>query len=472
MQVIILIGFAVILGVGAPGGPRVGPLDPSWPLLAAGVAAYWLGTSAAAWWLCRWGRRRLMKVPQQLAAAGVAHQRRQTLVQLWLIGGLAALVLLGLCDQFGPTALAGEALAVGVFFVACLLYWRVGYPFDRAVREQVEQELMLAGQPVRAGWTAGQHLEFNIRHHFLFVAVPVGSILLLGELLALAARTLLPAQWVLWGEPIAMLGGAAIVFLFSPLLLIRVWRTAPMPDGELRRRLERLCRRIDLHYHEIRIWHTGGVIVNAAVMGLHRGVRYVLISDALLEQMDDRRVVAVFGHEAGHVKHHHLAYLLVFTVMAIQMCVLGVTALAILVPLNEHGEMLAMAVAVMGVWGLGFGRFSRLLERQADVYGAWCSGLDAEMQGEPIPGGKYLGVGLGPFVRALDDVVRLNGMSRHGHNWRHGSMAGRVSFLIDWVSGGGSRRGFDRGMRPMRLGIIAGAVVCAAAMVGLWRLGL
>jgi len=399
----------------------------------------------------------------------VGHRRRQALLQLWLIGGLTALTLAGGFDVFARAPLAGQLLAVAVFFVACALYWRMGYPYDRAVRWQVEQELMLAGQPVRAGWTARQHLDFNIRHHFLFVMVPVGSILLLSELAGWAAHRLLPARWLGWAEPVAMLAAAGAVFLLSPVLLIRVWRTAPLGDGELRRRLERLCRRIGLRYRQIRVWQTGGVVVNAGVMGLHRGVRFVLISDALLEQMDDRRIVAVFGHEAGHVKHHHLTYLLIFTIAAIQLCMLGVIGLEALLPLTEGGQMAAMALAVVLVWGLGFGKFSRMLERQADVYGTWCAGLDAEMQGEPVPGGAHLAAGLGPFVRALEDDIRLNGMSRHARNWRHGSMAGRVGFLIDWVAAGGSRGAFDRHLRPVRAAIVAGAVACVGAMIALWR---
>ena len=53
-------------------------------------------------------------------------------------------------------------------------------------------------------------------------------------------------------------------------------------------------------------------MANAAVMGLIPPVRYVLLSDSLIEGMPDQQIEAVFGHEAGHVKHHHIAYLVMF----------------------------------------------------------------------------------------------------------------------------------------------------------------
>ena len=105
-------------------------------------------------------------------------------VRLWMLGGLGGLLVLGLPEQlerlwvFRYVPLAEEAVEVGLFLAACLVYWRLGYRLDRAVRWQVEQDLMLAGQPVRAGWNAREHLAFHFRHNFLFVAIPVGLIML------------------------------------------------------------------------------------------------------------------------------------------------------------------------------------------------------------------------------------------------------------------------------------------------------
>ena len=37
-------------------------------------------------------------------------------------------------------------------------------------------------------------------------------------------------------------------------------------------------------------------------------VRYILLSDLLLERMDDEQIEAVFAHEVGHVVHRHMAW--------------------------------------------------------------------------------------------------------------------------------------------------------------------
>ncbi len=461
MQIIVLVVFGIVLTFGEPGMPRLLGAPAPWYALVGGVAAYLSGAAGLTWWTSRWGLRRLMTGQGSLSSVAIGHHRRQVIVQMWLVVPLAMLVLSGLCDGMaglpviGRISLLSGALALAAFFAACVIYWRMGYAFDRAVRMQVEQDLMLAGQPVRAGWNARQHLAFNIRHHFLFVGTPIAMIMLATDLLEWLAPLVIPARALLWAEPVASAVVVGGVFLFAPLVLIRVWRTRSMPPGELRDRMERLCQRIGMRYQQIRIWDTGGVIVNAGVMGLHRCVRFVLISDAMLEQMDDRQILAVFGHEAGHVKHHHMGHFLIFTLAALLACMLAAVGASAALGLAPLGEMIAMLVAMGLAWGFGFGWLSRRFERQADVYGAWCSALDAETRhGEGEASGR-LADGFGVFAAALDNVARLNGMSRNGRNWRHGSIASRVNFLMNWVAAGRSRELFDRHVRTVKLLVLA-----------------
>jgi len=445
MQIIVLIVFAVVLSFGAPGGFRIAPEAIGWGALAGALAFYVAAAVAMTWWLTRRGLQRLM-AGGAFGATVHRQRRRLTLVGLWLIAGMVALVLVGATDRLrelpgaATIPLADEVMILGVFFVTMVAYWRISFQFDRAVRWQLEQDL--------------------------FIAVPIGLIVLAHEAAELLAPLTVPATIV--GVKAVAVGG---VFFASPALLVRVWRTRPMPDGELRRRLERLCRKINLKYRRILIWDTGGVLANAGVMGLHRSVRYILISDALLEQMDDRQIVAVFGHEAGHVKHHHMGYFLVFIVAMMLGCMGVVSAgglLAERIGVAETwvlvGEQVAMAAFVLLAVGLGFGWLSRRFERQADVYGAWCAGLDAEIEdGTTAPAGD-LRVGGPWFVAALESIARLNGLPRDGHNWRHGSIASRVQFLRDWIARGRSRNDFDRGVsRVRRIGWVVAAVAMVAA---------
>jgi len=49
-------------------------------------------------------------------------------------------------------------------------------------------------------------------------------------------------------------------------------------------------------------------------MGLFAPLRYVMLSDGLLESMEDEKIEAVFGHEVGHVKLRHMEFFLVFAI--------------------------------------------------------------------------------------------------------------------------------------------------------------
>ncbi len=454
MQIVILLAMGLVLSLGAPG------MEPLWPVsgeaLLAGAVGYCAVSAALSWLVTQVGLRRLLGAGWPLERALRSHRRHGLLLQLWLVGGLVGLVLAGLPQTLRATGLGRlpllvDAVVVGLLFVACVLYWALSYRFDQAARWQVEQELMLAGQPVRAGWTCGQYMDFHIRHQFLFVAVPIGMIIALRDALAYLIPRLVP-DWALdWAALASLLGAVGAVFFLSPLLLVRIWRTRPLPRGELRSRLERLCGRIGLRYRDILIWDTAGVVVNAGVMGLRPAVRYVLISDALLEQMEDRQIVAVFGHEAGHVVHRHIAYFLLFTVAAMLLAGSAVAGLSALVPMDALAQQMVMLGLIGLLWGFGFGWLSRQFERQADVYGAWCAGVDAREHGQADARSDELALGSPTFAAALENVARLNGTPRRTRNWRHGSIASRVGFLLSWAAAGHTRDGFDRSVALLKL---------------------
>ena len=108
---------------------------------------------------------------------------------------------------------------------------------------------------------------------------------------------------------------AGSVFLLAPAILRHVLNTRPLADSPLRQRLEAMCKTAGLGYREILLWHTDNHMGNAAVMGVMPWVRYILLSDLLLETMTDRQIEAVFAHELGHVAHRHLIWSGVFVII-------------------------------------------------------------------------------------------------------------------------------------------------------------
>ena len=81
-------------------------------------------------------------------------------------------------------------------------------------------------------------------------------------------------------------------------------------------------------------------------------------------------------------------------------------------------------------------------------------------------------MGAAAFVAALENVARLNGVPRDARSWRHGSIAGRVAFLVDWVSMGQSRTTFDRGVRRLKWALLALAPLAGAVLVAIWAASL
>jgi hypothetical protein len=130
-----------------------------------------------------------------------------------------------------------------------------------------------------------------------------------------------------------------------------------------------------MKYRDILLWRTQNNMGNAAVMGVLPRVRYVLLSDLLLERMDDEQIEAVFAHEVGHVIHRHMTWFVVFFVVFFA----GLAALESIFQsdikrmVDQFGEGTLGLITVLGLAGaflVLFGYISRRFERQADVYAA------------------------------------------------------------------------------------------------------
>src|SRR5205085_472468 len=161
-------------------------------------------------------------------------------------------------------------------------------------------------------------------------------------------------------EPLILLSASAIVFVTAPALLAIILRTQPLRDSPLRQRLEEICRRTRLRYRDILLWQTDNNMGNAAVMGLIPQVRYILLSDLLLESMTDEQVEAVFAHEVGHIVHRHMAWYVVLIVILMLGMSVAATWLGVYIPsLPEKYLDIILNVLGLGVFLCVFGFLSR-----------------------------------------------------------------------------------------------------------------
>ena len=468
MQIVVLVAMGVSMLLLADTAPLRGA--PVWVVAVAGVG-YWAVTAALSGACSAMALRALAAPPD---ANRRALRRRMLLTvttRAWLVGGLAGLIMLGygrwIIRDLGLDRwpLASQAAAVTPFIVALLLNWILEYPLHRAGRLRLAGAMALTDRRPPPIWTLGEFLANNIRHHLLFILVPVGLIVGLTDVLELYVGPRLPDESAPWIVAIASLVAAGAVFLVSPLLIVRIWRTEPLEDGPLRRELEAMSRRMHLRFRDMLVWKSGGVIANAGVIGVLPSLRYVLLSDALLADMPDRHIQAIFAHEAGHVKHKHILFAVLFVLTVVTFCSLTAEVIERLAGLTMwQGQGVALAL-VAACFAVGFGWVSRRFERQSDVTAAWVSSWEHD-DGHDAPD-TVTPEGAKIFAEALEGVAYLNGMRAGGSNWRHGSIAWRVSY-IRWL---GSRRGSRREIGEVVWRIKTLVLLGLALMVGvtIWQ---
>jgi Zn-dependent protease with chaperone function len=271
------------------------------------------------------------------------------------------------------------------------------------------------------------YLLTQIRHQFFIVIPPIFVMTILQILYIVFAgydqNGYLPV--------LVMTGLLVAAFLTMPILLRLFLGLKPLPPGPLRERLENTARRLNFGYSNILVWHTRHLFANAMVTGFVPWIRYIILTDRLIEELTPDEIEAVFGHEVGHIKHHHLLFYLAFfltsvilfsvlwdaaaewiTVDSIKQALADVPYL----DAEDVNETLAMLssfgkLALLGPYMLlFFGYLSRRCERQADLFGAQTVSTET-------------------FIGALEKVADINGIPRDRFSWLHPAIDKRIEFL-------------------------------------------
>ena len=464
--------------------------------IMASVAAATLAPAAVAVLITRRALRLLDSSPADPSIGQYSFGRGMTIVRI-VLGVLHGALLcttnwMRLCTQtpvVGDWLAAPGMLAIVPFLISVMLVWTATYPADRAMREIALETYLFRGRPVRPATTMLRYLMFNMRHQVLFILAPMLLILAARDLVARYGDQIRAAtgQAVM---PDMLLGLAAVaVAVVAPVLLRRIWVTEPLPAGPLRDRLSHLCVKLKMRCREILVWYSGGMLINAAVMGVVAPFRYFLITDGMLEQMEDRHVEAVFGHEAGHVKQHHILFFLLFAFVS----ACAVTALSYRGrEMNRLTYQIAIVVAAGLLalkWGVLFGWISRCFERQADVYSVRtlaADGLpcqtpcvlhqpaDNEKPVDKAAEGHVLCRSAAHlFGDTLGQVAALNGIPTQARSWRHGSIASRTRTVLAYSMDPMKTMRFERRVSRIKIGIVVAVVVSglsAAWSLKLWTL--
>jgi STE24 endopeptidase len=362
-----------------------------------------------------------------------------------------------------PDRFDSPGLLIGCLpaFVAWMGLWWAQYPADICFREQGLLAQLDAGLPIHRPPALWSYLRVNLRLQLLFTVVPVLVLIGMRDLLTLALQPLgLNQQDSLIIQLGVSVTTAAVVMIFAPELLKRILQTEPLPDSPLRQRLEEVCRRHNIRYRDVLLWHTDFNMGNAAVMGLVPRMRYILMSDLLLETMTDEQIEAVFAHEIGHIIHRHLLWFAVFFA-ALMLGLVGLSG-----PAGDwldrvtHQAAWPTAVAVLASSGGCLSLFlflSRKFERQADVFAARTIEAEARSGNAVGPHGATI------FSSALHQVARINCIPITAWSACHGSIAKRIDYLHGLSADPDRTARFDRFMSRLY-----GAMIVTLGAAGVW----
>lgn len=486
MQIVLIVLFAALLSPGLLAERAIHKPFTAQPptLIAAGAFTLLLPLMIGlASWVCR---RRLHR-PAGFAYATNLFGRIHTAMRVALLAGFALLVtqtgwlhlIRYTWQPFGwrlaHMPLVSDLALIAPVLIATILCWLAMYRTDRELRQAATAGLPeeLTGQSI---WTLAQYMDFQIRSQVLTVLVPMGLFILGADSVGMYRAKLIGWTTLAWAPEAVLALLAALVFVLSPVILRLVWRTQQLPASPLRSRLEETCRRMHLRYRDILIWKSHGSMVNAAVMGLLPHIRYILLSDGLLEHLSQEQVEAVFGHEAGHVKEHHIAYYMVFAIAS--MVAVSLAGDWMLQMANVRAETIELAVAgmVAFIWFVAFGWISRRFERQADLHGVRC--LDGTLQECSLPcwqhniapaekvGGRICTTAAQVFASALEAVAALNGISKFARSWRHSSIASRQDFVRQAAFYPDTLRRFERTISWIKAGLVG--LMLVLGLVAAW----
>ena len=463
----LLIGMVVLLGLATEFEAHDRVVDAGW----APPEAAWLGAAVLA------GGIAAVVLPHA-AAAGLAarrlgtrvgagrgwlrlHTRLSSAAPLLLLGVFALALGAGWADLVrgwtGDAWILDDLVTLAPPLLATVAMDAASWPLVRRFREAVILRRADAGEPIHPVPARWAYALCRLRGGPGLLGVPL--LLILGWTQGFDA--LLAAAWAPAWLPVTGLGvaaavgaaGSLLMVALSPPLLVRVLPTVPMPAGPLRDDLLGFLASERVRARGLRLWLTGGEVANAALVGVLPQLRYLMLSDRLLESLPRDELLAVLAHETGHAIHRHLAWL------GASALALGVVLLLTLDAVESRGwlDSASAEAAALGTaaaaWLVGFGWVSRRVEAQADAHAAAAGSGD---------GARFTPGGVAAISAALARVSNLAGSRENRRSYRHGSIASRRAALLRLLDHPDGEAPADAAMRLVKLGVLAVAVACLA----------
>jgi Zn-dependent protease with chaperone function len=451
MQLAILTAvLAAIAAAESGGGPVAGV---AWRLFVVGSATLIAPLAALV------GTQRLAKIGSAEDGDDAFWRLQTAVVGLWL-GTVALMLLVAQWPRIvrGNWQLAGwplvDELAILAPVIAPLiLVWAVLYRVERAAQVASYRARNIAPPPPRMA----SYVWLQIRHQLAMVLLP--PLVVVGLIEVLLSLRIMPTNVdAAWWFILPLIG---VMLVLMPIAVRRIWHTSSLTENPLREILDGVCLGRKCRVRDILIWHTDHTLANAAVVGMSRHLRYLLLTDLLVNRLNDRELAAVARHELAHLRRWHLplrmAVLLVPVVwwLAVKHAWPTVDAPleSLLSAVGVDGKrwlVLCLPVGMLVYALLAVGRFSRFLEHDADLDACY------DDQGRLDP------TCADDFCSALTTLCGSGRESRLSQ-WLHPAVVERVRFLKTAILDLDRVASF-RWRLPIAAAVIVALYVAAAAV--------
>ncbi len=221
----------------------------------------------------------------------------------------------------------------------------------------------------------------------------------------------------------------AILLIVMPLAIVYFWKCNDLEESTLKNRLIVLCQKAKFKYAGLKTWEVMQDSMTAAIIGVWGRFRYVMFTPGLLQKLSPNAIEAVLAHEIGHSKNRHLLiYPFIVSGIFIASSFLASMIYAQMMSVLENHLVLSIQVwnllnalmffiffaLILGIlFRLVFGYYTRLFERQADLYIF------------------ELGIPSANLIEALNELAIASGHIHDVPNWHHYSIRQRINFLIN-----------------------------------------
>jgi len=341
---------------------------------------------------------------------------------------------------------------LGLFLIYLSLMWRIG---------RINYGTIF-GRRYNAAVFIGSNIKSNLP-----IVLPWVILSLLYDLTSLVPSPSLHAVLASqWGDLIFFSIFLLFVMFFFPPMVRRLWGCRKLPDGPLKEHLTRFCERQQFSA-ELYLWPLfEGQALTAGVMGVVPGLRYILLTPAIIETMSLAELEAVMAHEIGHVKKGHLLlYALLIGGFSVLTAILAEPLIYLLlsreffysVMARGHvspDTVLTLAGAIPLLFSMIiyfryiFGYFIRNFERQADLHVFSVLGSSHTL------------------ISAFEKIAALSGDIRDKPSWHHFSLGERIAYLQRSEK---DPENLNRHNRKVRYSLV-GYIVILATMIGLVQL--